>query len=113
MNAILLICSTCLLSIGELLKGNIDKIWVWILASVVFGTIFALIFTVCHKRKKNDGSDAPNDVELEGDDDDTYDDDEVEGSPARNIVLVVAVFSVIAFLIIWLVMAIIDGGVFS
>lgn len=62
-----------------------DKIWLWVIIAVIFGIIAGIVFN--------------NTAKSESDDDDG------EDSNRGHILLTILVFSVIGFLIMWLVSA--------
>ncbi|MCM1517831.1 MAG: hypothetical protein NC117_04245 [Pseudoflavonifractor sp.] len=64
------------------------SIWIWILIAIVFGVMCGWLFT-CVTRKDVDNG------------------DEMEASASGNLILNICLFSVIGFLIMWLLGAII------
>ncbi len=82
------------------------KIMFWILISVVFGAIAGLISVSFSRRK---GSKRTSNTTIEADADVA----DVEGSANSNMLLVATVFSILAFLVIWLVSAVLNHGVQS
>lgn len=80
---------------------DMNSIWSWVLISVACGLFAGLITAAFSRHKKQQGDNANADGE------ETEDDlDEIEGSHSSNIVFVIVVFAVLAFLIVWLISAI-------
>jgi len=79
-----------------------ERIGFWILAAVVIGAIasFIVVATSRHAGKTDTG--ITTSVE---------DDSDLEGSRGSNIMFLVAIFSILAFLIIWLVNAVMGRGI--
>ncbi len=96
-----------------------DKIWLWMLISIVLGTVAALIFVFSGARRAGKHSKGACDeagnydsagVDSSGNDEE--DDDTDDGRQvSRHTMLVVCIFSVLAFVILWLVMALCDERV--
>ncbi len=78
----------------------------WILISVVFGAIAGLI-SVSFSRRKGSKRTANTTIEADADVDD------VEGSVNSNMLFVATVFSILAFLVIWLVSAVLNRGILN
>lgn len=81
-----------------------NHIYVWIGISLAIGLMAGLITAIFshHGKKEGDG--------LGTADADIDDLDEIEGSRSGNILFVVLVFTVLAFLVCWLIMAINNDG---
>lgn len=72
---------------------KVNSIWCWILISMCCGLVAGLLTALFsrHVKKNADGmAEEENDL------------DEIEGSRSSNILFVVLVFSLLAFLIVWL-----------
>lgn len=83
-----------------------ERIILWILISVVFGSIAGLI-SVSFSRRKGAHQTAHTTIDADADVAD------VEGSKGSNRLLVTTVFSILAFLVIWLVSAMLKRGIIS
>jgi uncharacterized membrane protein YhaH (DUF805 family) len=83
-----------------------ESIWFWILISVVIGAMAGLIAMSLSRNRKAGKSSTPANADSDAVDD-------LEGSSSSNIALIITVFSILAFLIIWLVMAVLHRGIFS
>ncbi|MEF9924340.1 MAG: hypothetical protein RR061_05430 [Muribaculaceae bacterium] len=66
-----------------------SKIWLWILIAVIFGIIAGIVFNYSAKSESEN-------------------DDDGEDTNRSHILLTILVFSVIGFLIVWLVSAMMD-----
>lgn len=84
------------------LAAEFNRLWLWILISLVLGGIGGLIFINATKHSDNDDDDT--ETEEADDTNDVVHRD-------RNYLLVILVFSVLAFLILWLVMALFNERV--
>lgn len=72
-------------------------IWMWIIIAVIFGIICGLLFHIAMKRMRNS---VPTN-------EDTEDNVDTEISNNGNLLLSILVFSILVFLVIWLVCAVI------
>lgn len=72
-------------------------IWIWIIIAIVFGVLSGVIFNVVTRRHNNT---IP---QSKGNEDDT----DTEMSATGSLLLTILVFSILAFLVVWLICAII------
>ncbi len=81
------------------------QIYIWILISLGIGAMAGLITAIFshHKQKKVTRNADGTTHETTEDEDDL---DEIEGSHGANILFVVVVFAVLAFIVIWLLSAV-------
>lgn len=78
-------------------------IYYWVLISLGVGILAGIITSITNRRGKSEGSANSSESDL----------DEIEGSHSSNIIFVILVFSVLAFIVIWLATAISGRNVFE
>ena len=79
-------------------------VYYWISISLAVGAMAGLITSIFSRnngKSKDSGDSLQSDL------------DEIEGSHSSNIIFVILVFSVLAFIVIWLVMAISNRNIFE